>query len=180
MNEIFFRPEQAWLGDCTPCYHDGSYYMYYQCDRREPKPFPNGEPFGWSLAVSKDLVSFRDYGEVLYKGEHGSREHCLYAGSVIHALGKFRAFYTGECKYYLNRPDMPPKEVLMLAVSDDGIKWEKQKKLSFSAPAGFERIISETRLYATARSLANGSCWYARRRKTAPGSEKGFSCIIRV
>ena len=52
MNEIFFRPEQAWVGDCMPCYHDGSYYMYYQCDRREPKPFPNGEPFGWSLAVS--------------------------------------------------------------------------------------------------------------------------------
>lgn len=139
MNEIFFRPEHAWVGDCMPCYYNNTYYMYYQCDRREPKPFPNGEPFGWSLAVSEDLVSFRDYGEVLYKGEHGSREHCLYAGSVIHALGKFRAFYTGECKYYLNRPDLPPKEVLMLAVSEDGITWEKQKKLSFSAPAGFEK-----------------------------------------
>ena len=111
MNEIFFRPEGAWVGDCMPCYHNGIYYMYYQCDKREPKPFPNGEPFGWSLAVTENLIDFHDYGEVLHKGEHGSREHCLYAGSVIYALGKFRAFYTGECKYYLNQPDMPPKEV---------------------------------------------------------------------
>ncbi|MFQ9441331.1 MAG: ABC transporter permease subunit, partial [Acutalibacteraceae bacterium] len=102
MNEIFFRPEGAWVGDCMPCYHNGIYYMYYQCDKREPKPFPNGEPFGWSLAVTENLIDFHDYGEVLHKGEHGSREHCLYAGSVIYALGKFRAFYTGECKYYLN------------------------------------------------------------------------------
>ena len=84
------------------------------------------------MAVTENLIDFRDYGEVLHKGEHGSREHCLYAGSVIYALGKFRAFYTGECKYYLNQPDMPPKEVLMLAISDE---WDslgkRQKKLSF-------------------------------------------------
>ena len=47
--------------------------MYYQCDKREPKPFPNGEPFGWSLAVTENLIDFCDYGEVLHKGEHGSR-----------------------------------------------------------------------------------------------------------
>lgn len=139
MNEIFFRPENAWVGDCMPCYHKGKFYMYYQSDRRDPRPFPDGEPFGWSLAVSQNLVDFKDYGEVLHKGKHGSREHCLYAGSVIYALGKFRAFYTGECEYFLNHPEMPPKEVLMLAISDDGISWRKQDKLCFSAPEGFEK-----------------------------------------
>lgn len=139
MNEVFFRPEHAWVGDCMPCYYNGTYYMYYQCDKRDPRPFPNGEPFGWSLAVTENLVEYKDYGEVLHKGEYGSREHCLYAGSVIHAMGKFRAFYTGECKLYLNHPELPPKEVLMLAVSEDGINWEKRKELSFSAPSGFEK-----------------------------------------
>lgn len=122
-----------------PCFHGGVYYMYYQCDKREPQPFPEGEPFGWSLAVSENLIDFRDYGEVLHKGVRGSREHCLYAGSVIYARGKFRAFYTGECKYYLNRPDLPPKEALLLAVSEDGINWTKQKKTEICAPAGFEK-----------------------------------------
>ena len=138
MNSIFFKPENGWVGDCMPCYHDGLYYMYYQCDKRIPRPFPDGEPFGWSLAVSKDLLHFNDYGEVLHKGENGSREHCLYAGTVIYAEGKFRAFYTGECKYYLGHEDLPPKEVLMLAESDDGISWVKKEK-QYSAPYGFEK-----------------------------------------
>lgn len=53
MNEIFFRPEGAWVGDCMPCYHNGIYYMYYQCDKREPKPFPNGEPFGMVIGSNR-------------------------------------------------------------------------------------------------------------------------------
>lgn len=173
MNEVFFRPEHAWVGDCMPCYHNGIHYMYYQCDRRDPKPFPNGEPFGWSLATSKDLIDFKNYGEVLHKGEHGSREHCLYAGSVIHAMGKFRAFYTGECKYYLNHSDMPPKEVLMLAVSEDGIHWEKEEKLSFCAPAGYEKDYFRDPFVCYSRELGKWLMLVCAQKEAGPRRRRG-------
>ena len=82
MNKLFYRPADAWVGDNIPCYSNGKFYLYYRADRRIPVPFPKGEPFGWSLAVSDDLISFSDYGEVLHKGEKGGREHCIFAGSV--------------------------------------------------------------------------------------------------
>lgn len=139
MHTLYYRPPDGWVGDCMPCYHDGIYYLYYQCDKRIPKPFPNGEPFGWSLAKSPDMVHFEDYGEVLHKGDKGGREYCLYAGSVIHALGCFRAFYTGECKEYAASPELPPKEVIMFATSSDGIHWEKHPQWSISAPPEYEK-----------------------------------------
>lgn len=139
MYTLYYKPKDAWVGDCMPCYHDGTFYMYYQCDKRIPKPFPKGEPFGWSLAKSPDMVNFHDYGEVLHKGPKGGREHCLYAGSVIHALGLFRAFYTGKCWDYEASADLPPAEVIMMATSRDGIHWDKHPQLSFAAPAAYEK-----------------------------------------
>lgn len=137
MYKLYYQPEGGWVGDCMPCYHDGEFYMYYQCDHRTPKPFPDGEPFGWSLAKSKDMVKFQDFGEVLKKGEKFGREHCLYAGSVIYARGCFRAFYTGECKEYIGT-DLP-KEVIMFAHSSDGISWTKEPELTITAPDGYEK-----------------------------------------
>lgn len=137
MYKLYYQPEGGWVGDCMPCYHDEEFYLYYQCDHRLPKPFPDGEPFGWSLAKSRDMVAFRDFGEVLKKGEKFGREHCLYAGSVIHALGCFRAFYTGECKAYVGTDF--PKEVIMFARSGDGIGWVKEPELTITAPDGYEK-----------------------------------------
>jgi len=137
MYKYFYQPEGGWVGDCMPCYHDGEFYMYYQLDQRIPKPFPDGEPFGWSLAKSKDMVNFCDYGEVLKKGEKYGREHCLYAGSVIYALGCFRAFYTGECKTYVGTE--LPKEVIMFAHSKDGVNWIKEPDLTITAPDNYEK-----------------------------------------
>lgn len=139
MERIFFRPQNAWVGDCMPCWHDGVFYLFYQCDKRIPQPFPNGEPFGWSLATTTDLISFREYGEVLHRGEKGGREQCLYAGSILFADGCFRAFYTGECKDYLGRLESPPKEVVMLATSNDGIHWDKHPKLTLAAPKAYDK-----------------------------------------
>ena len=83
MYQLYYRPEDAWVGDIMPCYHDGEYYMYYQCDHRKPKGYPDCEPFGWSLSKSKDMIHFTDYGEVLKKDPEGGREQWLFAGSVI-------------------------------------------------------------------------------------------------
>lgn len=139
MSKLFYRPVDAWVGDNMPCYYDGKFYVYYQCDKRIPVPFPKGEPFGWSLAVSSDLIKFKDYGEVLHKGDKQGRERCLFAGSVINYNDKFYAFYTAENREWLGKPDLPPKEVFRIAVSDDGINWEKKTELTMEASAGFDK-----------------------------------------
>lgn len=123
MYQLYYRPEDAWVGDIMPCYHDGEYYMYYQCDHRKPKGYPDCEPFGWSLSKSKDMIHFTDYGEVLKKDPEGGREQWLFAGSVIRAYEKFWAFYTARCHAYFNTEI--PAERTCIAVSEDGINWEK-------------------------------------------------------
>lgn len=138
MHNLYYQPEDGWLGDIMPCYHNGTYYLYYQCDKRIPASFPNGTPFGWSLATTQDMRNFKDYGEVLGTGARGTREEWLYAGSVIYAKGCFRAFYTGHCDGWSGQGN-PPAEALMLAVSGDGIHWTKKPKLTFSAPDGYEK-----------------------------------------
>lgn len=137
MHTLYYRPEGAWVGDVMPCYHDGTFYMYYQCDHRIPKPFPNGEPFGWSLARSKDMVNFEDFGEVLKKGAKNTHEECLYAGCVIWGNGCFRAFYTGQCEAY--KKSEVPGEIIMMATSTDGIHWKKHPELSLMVPTGYEK-----------------------------------------
>ena len=139
MNRIFYRPVDSWVGDNMPCFHDGKFYIYYQSDKRIPEPFPKGEPFGWSLAVTDDLLSFKDYGEVIHKGEKGGREHCIYAGSVIFHDGLFYAFYTAENRAWSGHPDLPPSEVFRIAISNDGIDWEKKPELTMEAPDGFDK-----------------------------------------
>lgn len=57
------------------------YYLYYQRDTRNPVPF--GEPFGWNLLVTKDFVTFSDYGEVLEHGREHEQDQFIYAGTVF-------------------------------------------------------------------------------------------------
>ena len=136
MYQLYYRPEDAWVGDIMPCYHDGEYYMYYQCDHRKPKGYPDCEPFGWSLSKSKDMIHFTDYGEVLKKDPEGGREQWLFAGSVIRAYEKFWAFYTARCHAYFNTEI--PAERTCIAVSEDGINWEKHPEWMLPKPEGYE------------------------------------------
>ena len=72
MHKIYYQPEGIWVGDIMPYGEDGTFYLYHQRDTRNPGPF--GEPFGWSLATTKDFVNYKDFGESLerplfFKGE---------------------------------------------------------------------------------------------------------------
>ncbi len=137
MYKLYFKSEFGWVGDCMPCYHDGWFYLYFQNDTRIPAPYPNGTPFGWSLAKSRDLVHFEEFGEVLEKGSPDTIEQYIYAGSVIYANGCFRAFYTGHCDGFVGTGR--PAEVLMFATSRDGISFEKHPELTIVPPEGYEK-----------------------------------------
>lgn len=134
---LFYRPEGGWVGDPMPCYYRGEFYVFYQCDRRDPAPYPNGQPFGWSLFKTGNLRSGVDYGEVLNHGDWDSSERFLYAGSVINVDDVFWAFYTGANRSFADGDD--PAETFMIATSLDGITWTKRPELSFASPEGFEK-----------------------------------------
>lgn len=52
---LFYRPENAWVGDLIPYYEDGTFYAYYLHDPRiiEGK---YAEETTWHLATTKDFV----------------------------------------------------------------------------------------------------------------------------
>lgn len=133
---LFYQPANAWVGDCMPCWHDGELYLYYQSDRRQPEPFPNCEPFGWSLARTHDLLHYDDHGKVLANGPAGSRDEWLYAGSVIHAEGRLWAFYTARCHAFWDTDT--PAELVGIATSDDGVEWVKHPEWMLPKEPGFE------------------------------------------
>ncbi|BDR58973.1 glycosyl hydrolase family 32 [Xylocopilactobacillus apicola] len=101
---------------------DGLFYLYYQKDTRNPVPF--GDPFGWQLVTTKDFINYTNYGEVLPKGSDDDQDQFVYAGSVfLNANHDLVAYYTGYNRNFVNKEK--PSQVLMQAVSSDGIKWNK-------------------------------------------------------
>lgn len=133
MEKYLFRPEGAYFGDCMPFFNKetSEYYLYYQRDTRNPVPF--GEPFGWNLLVTKDFVTFSDYGEVLEHGREHEQDQFIYAGTVFEMPnGKKASYYTGFNRNLIG--STRPSQVLMQAESKDGIVWKKSGILEFLKP----------------------------------------------
>lgn len=121
MYKIYYQPKGIWVGDIMPYGEDGTFYLYHQRDTRKPGPF--GEPFGWSLATTKDFISYRDYGESLERGADDEVDQYVYAGTVFKAQGKYHALYTGCNRDMVREGKMD--QVLLHAVSDDAVTWTK-------------------------------------------------------
>ena len=137
MQKLFYQPKDHWFGDCMPFGRGGKFYVFHQRDTRNPKPLREGQPFGWSLAVTEDFVTYEDYGEVLKRGEYEAQDQYIYAGSVFEGEGRFHAFYTGFNREYESQGK--PSQVLMHAVSENLIDWVKTKdEVRFSPQPGYD------------------------------------------
>lgn len=121
MQRLFYQFPGTWFGDCMPWAHNGEFYLFHQRDNRNPCPF--GEPFGWSLAVTKDFVHYEDKGIAIPGGTDEEQDQFIFAGSVFEAEGSFHAIYTGYNRDYEAQGKNP--QVLMHAVSSDLVHWEK-------------------------------------------------------
>lgn len=131
--KLFYEPEKAYFGDCMPFYHDGTFYLYHQRDTREPQPF---EPFEWSLVTTKDFVHYEDKGVAIPKEGEDDPEQYIFAGSVFEGNKKFHAIYTAYNRNYAALGK--DSQVLMSAVSDNLIHWEKSGKFVLPAPKGYD------------------------------------------
>lgn len=131
--KLFFEPENAYFGDCMPFYHDGVFYLYHQRDTRDPAPF---EPFDWSLSTTTDFVHYEDRGTAIPKEGEDDPEQYIFAGSVFAGEGRFHAVYTAYNRNYAAQGK--DSQVLMSAVSDDLLHWEKNGKFVLPAPEGYD------------------------------------------
>lgn len=127
MNEklLHYRPKQSYLGDCFPLFVNGIYYIYYLHLNKENIAV-------WSLIKSRDLINIDSYEEVLKPGDEDSYDSTLLSGCVFFEENLFYAFYSsyGKNKRYN----------IMLAISKDGIHFEKTNKILFQPNQYYEHL----------------------------------------
>lgn len=121
MHKLYYQVPGTWFGDCMPFGENGKFYLYYLKDTRNPVPF--GEPFGWDLICTSDFVNYEDLGVAITHGTDEEPDQYVFSGSVLKTENKYHAFYTGNNFEYPNQGK--PGQILMHAVSDDALNWEK-------------------------------------------------------
>ena len=64
MHKLFYKPENAWVGDLIPYYDNGTYYGFYLHDPRI-KDREYAEETTWHLVTTEDFVhlGFGDQGQ---------------------------------------------------------------------------------------------------------------------
>ncbi|AKV55827.1 Glycosyl hydrolases family 32, Beta-fructosidase or sucrose-6-phosphate hydrolase [Bifidobacterium actinocoloniiforme DSM 22766] len=136
MSKLYYQYLGTWFGDCMPFGSGDEFFLFHQRDTRRPGPF--GEPFGWSLATTKDFVHYKDCGTAIERGGDEDQDQFIYAGSVFEAEGRYHAFYTGYNRDYPAQGKA--SQVLMHAVSDDLYSWTKTKDaLTFTPQEGYDQ-----------------------------------------
>ncbi|XCP84480.1 glycoside hydrolase family 32 protein [Roseburia hominis] len=94
MKKLFFRPENAWVGDLIPYWEGGRYYGFYLHDPRI-RDGEYAEKTTWHLVTTEDFVNLEYKGEAISRGNDDRPNKNAYTGSVVKdADGKYHAFYT--------------------------------------------------------------------------------------
>ena len=113
MNEFFYRPNRAWVGDVIPYYEDGEFKLFYLHGWRDN--YREGLDHGWHLIGTKDFCEFREYGACKIVGG---------TGHVLKVDGTYHMFY---CMF----PE--GKQLVCHAVSGDLLHWTPIPEDTFSA-----------------------------------------------
>lgn len=122
-----------WINDPNGfCFYKGEYHLFYQ-----HHPYsPEWGPMHWGHVKSKDLALWEHLPIALAPSEDYDRDGC-FSGSGIEKDGKLFLMYTGNV-WMGDNHETDLKQVQCLAVSEDGIHFEKihQNPVIHSAPEG--------------------------------------------
>lgn len=132
MTHTFFRPEDGYLADCMPIYHEGVFYIFYLKDYHDKENYPEGT--SWNLVCTRDFVHFEDKGEILRHHGKNDPDLYLYTGCVIKKENIFHMFYVSHNPYFLQ--EGKPRQGICHAVSSDLFHWERCPKDDFFSPGG--------------------------------------------
>jgi len=126
-------PQANWMNDPNGfSMFNGEYHLFYQHHPYSPK----WGPMYWGHVKSKDLVHWEHLPIALAPSEPYDIDGC-FSGSAIEKDGKLYLFYTGN-KWTGSDQDKDLKQVQCLAVSEDGIHFEKiaENPVIEEAPSG--------------------------------------------
>ncbi len=131
MGKIFYKPENAWVGDLIPYYENGIYYAFYLHDPRCRKD-EFAEDTTWHLVTTKDFVKLDYQGEAIHPGGKDQPDKNAYTGSVIRDQdGTCYAFFTAyneDIKYAGKSV-----QTVMRAVGKDPLHLETDRDFLFKA-----------------------------------------------
>lgn len=116
MSKLFFRPKDAYVGDCIPFYENGEFKLFYLHGWREN--YDESKDTGWFLLSTRDFLDFKELGACKIQGG---------TGSIIKKDGMYHMFY---CEFPENR------QIACHAVSEDLEKWTKVPEDSFGPDTG--------------------------------------------
>jgi len=109
-----------WMNDPNGfSFYNGEYHLFYQHHPYSPK----WGPMFWGHVKSKDLAFWEHLPIALAPTEEYDRDGC-FSGSAIEKDGKLYLMYTGNV-WTGDNYDTDLKQVQCLAVSEDGIQFEK-------------------------------------------------------
>jgi beta-fructofuranosidase len=140
----YFRPvgNNLFVGDCIPFFHKDTYYLFWLIDSAHHSALNGLGGHQWVLSTTKDLKHWKNYPIVLGIDEDWEKSICT--GSVVFTNNKFYAFYATRL---VN--DGKVNEQLSYAVSNDGIRFKKQKPNPFyrSAPGYSKREFRDPKVF---------------------------------
>jgi len=127
---FLYAPPAGTGGDVIPYYSDGKFHILHMVVKRGAK-YPGGECVEWNQLVTSDFVSFEDTGVAIPRGGAADSEDLdIWTGSVVVKDGVSHAFYTGHNASLLKQGK--PDQVILRAVSRDGVRWTKEPGFRFS------------------------------------------------
>jgi beta-fructofuranosidase len=114
------------VGDCMPFYHEGRFHLFYLFDRRAHRSKWGLGAHQWAHASTPDLIHWQHHPFAIQITEEWEGSICT--GSTLYADGAYYCFYATRMPERSTQP-------LGVAISTDGIHFEKRPRLGFlSAP----------------------------------------------
>ncbi|MFZ4696114.1 MAG: glycoside hydrolase, partial [Verrucomicrobiia bacterium] len=133
---LLFHPAGGRAADFIPFWREGGFHLFYLRVFDDPAGRPEGTP--WHQVVTRDFVSFEDWGEAIPCGADGTQDAWIFTGSIFERDGLFHTFYTGHNRH-LGGDAGGRKQGVMLATSRDLRRWEKDSSFpTLFAPPGYE------------------------------------------
>jgi beta-fructofuranosidase len=126
-------PPAYWMNDPNGfSFYRGEVHLFYQHHPYSPK----WGPMHWGHVKSNDLASWEHMPIALAPTEDYDQDGC-FSGSAIEKDGKLYLMYTGH-KWTGENPDTDLEQVQCLAVSEDGVHFEKisENPVIATAPDG--------------------------------------------
>lgn len=130
-SDLYLKPYVGYVGDPMPFYDAAAktFRVMYLHDMRDG----NSTVYHPIHQLSTtDAAAYANLNVGIPCGSAVEDDPAIGTGSTVQADGKYYTFYTGH-------KAASPREVILKAVSDDGVNWTKDRSFRMQAPEGYNQ-----------------------------------------